>query len=276
MVSRQELLGERFRELHRRPGTFIIPNPFDRGSARLLAQAGFEALATSSAGYAFSAGRSDHAVARSEMLCHLRSIVEAVDLPVSADLANGFADSPESVAETVELASRTGIVGASIEDSTGRSNQPLYPLELAADRIRAAAEIARGLPFAFTLTARAENFLVGNDDLSDVIVRLQSYQDAGADVLYAPGLCRAEDISAVVRSVDRPINVVAGLGGCALTRPDLEALGVKRISVGSALARAAYGAVSRAATEMAGDGAFTFAGSALPYKELNDLFATGG
>src|ERR1700734_2594766 len=188
-----------FRALHERQGAFIIPNPFDVGTARLLAHIGFEALATTSAGYAFSAGKPDHGITRDEMLQHVASIAASVDLPVSGDLENGYGDSPEDAAQTILLAAAAGLVGGSIEDSTNRPSDPIYEVRAAAERISAAAEAAHALTFPFTLTARAENYLHGRNDLADTIKRLQSYSQAGADVLYAPGLTRKEDIEAVVR-----------------------------------------------------------------------------
>ena len=206
------------------------------------------------------------------MLEHAAAIVAATDLPVSADLENGFGDEPETVAETIRLAAATGLAGASIEDSTGRPDHPLYDHGLACDRVRAAAEAARSAPFPFTLTARAENFLVGRADIADVIRRLQGYQEAGADVLYAPGLASRDDIAAVVRSVDRPVNVVMGLQGVRLSRAELSAMGVRRISVGSALCRAALGAFLRAAREMREQGTFTFADEAVSFRDVSAMF----
>jgi 2-methylisocitrate lyase-like PEP mutase family enzyme len=264
--------GLAFRALHERDGAFIIPNPWDVGTARLLAHLGFEALATTSAGYAFSAGRRDNTIDRQEMMAHVSAIASATDLPVSADLENGYGDAPEIVAETIRLAAATGIVGGSIEDSTGRPDHPIYEKEHAAERVRAAAEVARGLPFRFTLTARAENYLVGRPDLKDTITRLQAYQEAGADVLYAPGLTTKDDIAAVVRSVDRPVNVIMGLQGIQLSLADLSALGVKRVSLGSALSRAALGAFLRAAREMREHGTFAFAEQAVSYREISAMF----
>lgn len=268
----QALRGAAFRALHQAERAFIIPNPFDRGSARIFEAAGFEALATSSAGWAFSRGCGDHGVGRSAMLAHLGDIAEVTSLPVSADLENGFSDSPEGVAETIGLAAETGIVGASIEDASGRREEPLYPLALAKERIAAAAEAARSLPFAFTLTARAENFLVGSDDLGDTIRRLQAYQEAGADVLYAPGIRSADDIRTILSAIDVPLNVLAdsrpGWPGCA----ELEALGVRRVSVGSSIARTAYGAVLDAALEMRSLGTFSFGAKAIPFDEADALF----
>ena len=251
--------GEAFHALHMRDRAFIIPNPWDVGSARLLAQLGFEALATTSAGYAFSVGKRDGAIGREETLVHIATLVAATELPVSADLENGFGDTPEDAAETIRLGAAAGLVGGSIEDLPGRAGASPYELEHAAERIRAAAETVRGLPFRFTLTSRAENYLAGKPDLNDTIRRLQAYQEAGADVLYAPGLKTKDDISAVVRSVDRPVNVIMGLEGVRLSLEDLSTLGVKRISVGSALSRAAYGAFLRAAKEMHEHGTFEFA-----------------
>jgi 2-methylisocitrate lyase-like PEP mutase family enzyme len=261
-----------FRALHEREGAFIIPNPWDIGTARLLAHLGFEALATTSAGYAFSIGQRDNSVDRDAMLAHVRTIVAATDLPVSADLENGFGDSPETVAETFRLAAATGLVGASIEDFTGQRNDPLYEHTFAVERVRAVVAAVRTLPFPFTVTARAENFLVGRPDLKDTIKRLQAYQEAGADVLYAPGLTTKADIAAVVSAVDRPVNVVMGLQGVQLSLTELSALGVKRVSVGSALSRVALGAFLRAAQEMHAQGTFTFAADAVSYRELSALF----
>lgn len=267
--------GEAFRALHERAGIFAIPNPWNAGSARMLAALGFEALATTSAGFAFSIGKPDveGAVTREETLANAREIVEATPLPVSADLENGFGDEPEACAETIRLAAAAGLVGGSIEDATGRAADPIYPFDHAVERVRAAVAAARALPFPFTLTARAENFLNKRPDLPDTIRRLQAFAEAGADVLYAPGLKSADDIAAVVRAVaPKPVNVVMGLAGAAFSLAELEQLGVKRVSVGSAFARAAYGAFLRAAREVRDQGTFTFAGDAVPYAEINALF----
>ena len=264
--------GSAFRALHERDGAFIIPNPWDIGTARLLAHVGFEALATTSAGYAFSVGQRDNTIDRDEMMAHVGAIVSATDLPVSADLENGFGDDPETVAETIRLAALAGLVGGSIEDATNRVDDPIYAHELAIERVRAAAQAARALPFAFTLTARAENYLVGRPDLNDTIKRLQAYQEAGANVLYAPGLTSKDDIAAVVRSVDRPVNVVMGLQGVQLSLATLSGIGVKRVSVGSALSRAALGAFLRAAREMREQGTFTFAEDAVSYRDVSAMF----
>jgi 2-methylisocitrate lyase-like PEP mutase family enzyme len=268
--------GAAFDALHKRDGTFIIPNPYDVGTARLLQNLGFEALATSSAGYAFSVGKPDNAVGRDGTLAHAAAIAADTDLPVSIDLENGFGDAPEIVAETIRLAAATGAVGGSIEDATGRVDEPLYERVLAIARIRAAAEAVRRLPFPFMLTARAENYLVGRRDLKDTIERLQAYQEAGADVLYAPGLTSKDEIATLVGSVDRPVNVLMGLQGVQITLADLSSIGVKRISVGSGLARVALGAFLRAAREMREHGTFTFAEDAEPYRTINSIFASWG
>jgi 2-methylisocitrate lyase-like PEP mutase family enzyme len=270
-MSTQTEKGSRFRALHQRDRAFIIPNPWDAGTARLLARMGFEALATTSAGYAFSAGVQDGAVGRDAMLKHVANIVAATDLPVSADLENGFGDSPEICAETIRLAA-TGLAGGSIEDVSPRPAGTIYAFEHAVERIRAAAEAARTLPAPFTLTARAENFIAGNPDLADTIRRLQAFQEAGADVLYAPGLKTKEDIAAVFSSVDRPVNVVMGLQGVQLNLATLSAMGVKRISVGSSLSRVALTAFLHAAQEMQQHGTFTFANDLVSYKEINSMF----
>lgn len=264
--------GTTFRALHEQAAAFIIPNPWDAGSARLLARLGFQALATTSAGYAFSLGRRDSMVGRDEMIAHVGVIASATDLPVSADLENGYGDTPEAVAETIRLAAAAGVAGGSIEDATNRPENPIHEREMAVERLRAAAEAARSLPFQFTLTGRAENYLWGRPDLKDTIKRLQAYQDAGADVLYAPGLATREDIAAVVSSVDRPVNVVMGLRGVQLSLAELSGLGVKRVSVGSALSRAALGAFLRAAREMRDHGTFAFADEAVSYQELSAMF----
>ncbi len=266
--------GTIFRALHERVGAFVIPNPWDVGSARLLAQLGFEALATTSAGFAFSVGKTDNTIGREQMLAHCAEIVAATDLPVSADLGNGFGDTPEIVAETVRLAAVAGLVGCSIEDNCYRADAPIYPFSLAVERIQAAVEAARKLDFPFTLTARAENYLVGQHDLDDTINRLQAYQEAGADVLYAPGLPTKDDIAAVIASVSRPVNVLMGAQG-ASTVAVLSALGVKRISTGSALSRVAYGALLRAAREMAEGETFTFADEAVGFGEISAMFVNG-
>lgn len=265
--------AEAFRALHARPRAFIIPNPWDVGTARMLAKLGFEALATTSAGYAFSAGVQDNRVGRDRMLAHVAEIVAATDLPVSADLENGFGDAPEIVAETIRLAAATGLAGGSIEDAIDRPGEKCYDLGLATERVRAAVEAKRALPIPFTLTARAENFLVGIPDLEDTIRRLQAYQEAGADVLYAPGIRTREEIAAVVSSVDRPVNFLMGTQPERFTLDELSALGVRRVSVGSALALAALGAFLRGAREMATAGTFDYARGAAGFGEISKLLA---
>lgn len=259
-----------FRALHERDGVFLIPNPWDVGSARLLAQMGFEALATSSAGFAFSIGKPDSAVGRDAMLAHVAAVAAAVDLPVSGDLENGYGDTPEDAAQTILLAASAGLVGGSIEDATGRAADPIYEINLAVERIAAAAAAAHALPFPFTLTARCENFLYGRADLDDTILRLRAYQEAGADVLYAPGLATYDEIAEVIRAVERPVNVLA--------TPQLEVsvlagIGVRRISVGSTLARVALTAFVNAATEMRDRGTFRFGADAIAYRDFNAKFA---
>jgi 2-methylisocitrate lyase-like PEP mutase family enzyme len=222
-------------------------------------------------GFAFSVGQRDGTVDRHRMIEHVAAIAGATELPVSADLENGYGDSPEIVAETLRLAAVAGVVGGSIEDATGRPDQPIYDREHAAERIRAAAEAVRALPFTFTLTGRAENYLHGRPDIKDTIARLQAYQEAGADVLYAPGLASKDDIAAVVSSVDRPVNALMGLQGVQLSLADLSAIGIRRVSVGSALCRAALGAFLRAAREMRDHGTFAFANDAASPREINAI-----
>lgn len=264
--------GEAFRQLHESSAAFVIPNPWDVGTARLLAHLGFKALATTSAGYAFSRGQRDGTVGRDEMLAHVATIVQATELPVSADLENGFADNPSAVAETISLGADAGLVGGSIEDATGREDSPIYDMGLAVERVAAAVEAARALPFPFTLTARAENFLHGRADLKDTITRLQAFQEVGADVLYAPGLTSEDQIASVVASVDRPVNVVMGLRGVRLSLKRLSELGVRRVSVGSALSRVALGAFLKAAKEMQQDGTFDFSDDAIAFADISAAF----
>jgi 2-methylisocitrate lyase-like PEP mutase family enzyme len=273
-VATQIQKAETFQQLHAREGTFVIPNPWDAGTARLLTGMGFPALATTSAGLAFALGRPDGhgAVSQAEALQNAKDIVDATDLPVSADLEGGYGDDAATAAETTTLAAAAGLVGGSIEDATGRSDEPIYPIELAAERVRAAAEAARALPFKFMLVGRAENYLHGRPDLDDTIKRLQAYQEAGADVLYAPGLRTKADIAQVVRAVDRPLNVLMGLAGCVLTVKDLAEIGVRRVSVGSVLSRAALGGFLKAAEEIQQKGTFTFAEEAPAYGTLNAEF----
>lgn len=265
--------GAAFRALHHRDRAFLIPNPWDVGTARLLQNLGFEALATTSGGFAFSLGKPDGAIDRDTMLAHAVAMVAATDLPVSGDLENCYADDPKGVAETTRLAAGIGLAGCSVEDVGSRGTRAPYEMALAVERVRAAAEVAHSLPFPFTLTARSENFIIGRPDLRDTIARLQAFQEAGADVLFAPGLGSRQDIATVVRSVDRPVNVIMGLQGVQLTLADLSEIGVKRVSVGSALARTALGAFLRAAREMQEHGTFTFASDAPKYADLNAMFA---
>ena len=263
--------ARRFQELHRRPGTFVIPNPWDAGSARILAALGFEALASTSSGFAFSLGRRDGATTREELLAHLRAIAAATDLPVSADLERCFGDDPETVAETIRLAAGTGIVGGSVEDFTGDPRRPIYDLSQAVERVAAAVEAARALPFPFTLTARAENYLHGRSDLDDTLKRLQAYEKAGADVLYAPLLPDLAAIGAVTAALSKPLNVLAGRP--LLSVAELAGAGVKRISLGGLLSRAALGGLLRATREIRERGTFGFAGDAASSAELNEMMS---
>jgi 2-methylisocitrate lyase-like PEP mutase family enzyme len=260
-----------FRALHRRSGVFLIPNPWNAGSAKILAALGFEALATTSAGYAFNAGLPDSplALTREAILENAREIAAATDLPVSADLQNGFGDAPEACAETIRLAADAGLAGGSIEDSNGAENDPIYDISLAVERVAAAAEAARKC--GFVLTARTENFLCNRPDLDDTIRRLQAFAEAGADVLYAPGLPGLDAIRAVCSSVPKPVNVLMGLKGATYTVAEIAAAGAKRISVGGSLARAALGAFVRAAREIKDQGAFTYAQDAIPHAEVSEF-----
>ncbi len=258
-----------FRALHERPGAFVIPNPWNAGTARILAALDFEALATTSAGYAFSVGRRDSTagLTRDEILENAKSIVEATPLPVSADLEDGFGSSPETCAQTIRLASQIGLVGGSIEDATGDPKEPIYEFSLAVKRVAAAAKASRD--YRILLTARAENFLHGRPDLGDTIRRLRAFAEAGADVLYAPGLPSLEAIGEVCRSVSKPVNVVMGLKGATYSVAELAAAGVKRIGVGGSFARAALGAFARAAREVKDQGTFTYAADAMPHTEAH-------
>ncbi len=262
-----------FKALHERPGIFVIPNPWDAGTARILTALGFEALATTSAGFAFSIGRRDSVagLTRDEILGNARSIVEATHLPVSADLEDGFGHAPETCAETIKLAAAVGLVGGSIEDATGDPENPIFEFEQTVERVAAACEAARTLPFF--VTARAENFLHGRPDLDDTIRRLQAFVKAGADVIYAPGLPNLDAIRTVCEAVEKPVNVVMGLKGATFTVQELQAAGVKRISVGGAFARAALGAFMRAAREVKENGTFTFSADAIPDAEASGYMA---
>lgn len=272
-MSEQIKKAEIFRALHEREKAFVIPNPWDIGSAKILEKMGFEALATTSAGFAFSVGEKDNRVSRERVLRHLADIVAATALPVSADLGNCFGDAPEAVAETIRLAALTGIVGGSVEDMSDDSDKPIYDFELAYERVRAAVEAKNALPFDFILTARAENYLVGRTDLKDTIKRLQAFENAGADVLFAPGIKKKEEIAEVVQSVNRPVNVIMGLPDVRLSVAELSAIGVKRISVGSSLARAALDTFLKAAEEIKTFGTFDYAAQTVSYREINDKFS---
>ena len=270
MTSQSEKAA-RFLELHRPGNPLLLPNPWDQGSARLLASLGFAALATTSSGYAATLGRLDGSVSRDEALAHAAAVVAATELPVSADLENCFADDPAGVARTVALAVETGLAGCSIEDATGRDDDPVYDIGAAAERVAAAAEAAHAGPARLVLTGRAENFLHGRADLADTIARLQAYQEAGADVLYAPGLKSLADIRQVVTSVDRPVNVLA-VGG-APSVGELAEAGVSRVSVGGAFAYAALGALVDAATELRDKGTYGYlAGSATGRQAVQRAF----
>ena len=263
-----------FRALHERDGAFIIPNPWDAGTARLLTALGFEALATTSLGLANTLGRVDGsgAVSRQEVLDNCAQIAAATHLPVSADLENCYADEPRAAAEMIRLAADAGVVGGSIEDATGNAEAPIYDFQLAVERVHAAAEVARSLPFAFVLTARAENYLHGRRDLDDTIRRLQAFEKAGADVLYAPGLRDLATMRTVVSSVGKPLNVVMSTAEPGLSAAQLAKIGVKRISIGGSLSRLALAHVMKAAREMKEQGSFTWMADAVPTKELNRLF----
>ncbi|OLC32399.1 MAG: 2-methylisocitrate lyase [Candidatus Rokubacteria bacterium 13_1_40CM_4_69_5] len=263
-----------FRALHERPGAFIIPNPWDAGTARLLASLGFEALATTSLGFANSLGRPDgtNAVSRSEVLENCRTIAGATDLPVTADLENCYAHEPRAAADMIRLAANAGVVGGSIEDATGDSTKPIYEFQLAVDRVQAAVETARSLPLPFMLTARAENFLHGRLDLEDTIRRLQAFEKVGADVLYAPGLRDLATIRTVVASVTKPLNVVMSAADPTITAEQLAEAGVKRISVGGALSRLALAAFLKGAREMKDRGGFAWVRETVPSRELKAIF----
>ena len=266
-----------FRALHERPGAFIIPNPWDAGTARLLASLGFEALATTSLGLANTLGRPDGAgaVSRGEVLENCRIIAAATDLPVNADLENGYADEPRAAAEMIRLAAEAGVVGGSIEDATGDPSRPIYDFDLAVERVQAAVETARALPVRFVLTARAENLLHGRLDLDDTIRRLQAFEKAGADVLYAPGVRDLATIRTVASSVGKPLNVVMSAADPALTAAQLAEAGVKRISVGGALSRLALAAFLKGAREMKESGGFTWVRDTVPSRELKAAWGSG-
>lgn len=267
--------AETFRSLHQHPGIFVVPNPWDAGSARILEANGFKALATTSAGLAFSLGKPDGlaSVTRYETLLNVKSIIEATDIPVSADLENGFGHDPATVAETITLASLSGLAGGSIEDATGNAGDPIYSLERSVERVKAAVTAVRNLSRPFTLTARAENLIHGKIDFKDTVRRLEAYADAGADVLFAPGLKTLTEIETVVKAVaPRPVNVVMGLSGGDFSLSMLEDIGVRRVSLGSSLIRAAYTGFYKAFQEISRHGTFGFANDTVSYSELNKLF----
>ncbi len=259
----------RFRALHAAPGAFLIANAWDGGSARILAGLGYPALATSSGAQAGTLGRRDGRVSRDEALAHCRTIVLATDLPVSADLEKGFGDTPDDAALTIRLAGEAGLVGASIEDASGDKSKPLYDLAHATERIAAAVQAARVQPFDFMLTARAENFLKGNPDLADTIRRLQAYEAAGADVLMAPGLPDLESVRAVCAALKKPFNFMGGIKGKSFTVAELQAAGVKRISLATSLYRAAMSGMIDAAREVKDKGTFGYLDGSLTTPELS-------
>ncbi|MBS9478142.1 isocitrate lyase/PEP mutase family protein [Ancylobacter radicis] len=265
--------GEAFRALHHAPEAFIIPNPWDVSTARIMATLGYRALATTSAGLAFSMGVADGKLTPQMILDHCAIMVRATDLPVSADLEKGLGDSPESSAQTIRAAAALGLAGGSLEDHTGDPAAPIYDLSLATERIAAAAEARDSLPADFVLTARAENYLWGRPDLDDTIARLLAFEAAGADVLYAPGLPSLEAIRTVCAALSRPVNVVVGIGPARFTRDELTEAGVKRISIGSSLARLAYGETARTARDMLRDGRFDFLDRAMGFAEIEAFFA---
>lgn len=269
-MATQTEKAERFRSLHERAGAFVIPNPWDIGSARLLAGLGYEALATTSAGFAYSLGRLDGQVTLGELMEHCQNLCAATHLPVSADLENCFADAPEKAAETIRLAAQAGLVGGSIEDYTRNPAQPIYDFELAVERVHAAAEAAHTLAFPFTLTARAENLLHGRPDLDDTIRRLQAFEKAGADVLYAPALATLDEVRLVTSELSRPINVLAPLVKGA-TVAQLADAGARRISLGGALARAALAALLRASREIQDQGSFGWTSDLASANDLSKI-----
>ena len=271
MGADQIAKAERFKALHARPRAFVIANPWDAGSARALAALGFEALATSSGASAGVLGRRDGQVTRDEALAHARAIVEASPLPVSADLEKGFGDSPEDAAETIRRAAAIGLVGGSIEDATGDPAKPLFDIGLATERVAAAAAAARALPFPFALTARSENFLRGKPDLDDTIKRLQAFERAGADVLFAPGLPDLDAVRAVCAALTKPVNFMAGIKGRSFSVAELEAAGVRRISLATSLYRAAMTGLVNAAREVKEHGTFGYLDASLGTPQLNTL-----
>lgn len=265
-----------FRALHERPGAFIMPNPWDAGTAKMLAALGFEALATTSLGFANALGRPDGSVDRDATIANCREIAAATNLPINADLENGFAHEPAAAAQTIRLAAQAGVVGGSIEDFTGDGANPIYDFELAVARVRAAVTVARSLPFPFMLTARAENLIRGRADFADTIRRLQAYEAAGADVLYAPGLKTLAEIREVARSLRRPFNIVTGWLDPDITAAQLAQAGAKRISVGGALSRLALATFVGAGRTMAEEGSFAWMRTMMTTQEIRQMYASGG
>ncbi|RYE23848.1 MAG: isocitrate lyase/phosphoenolpyruvate mutase family protein [Sphingobacteriaceae bacterium] len=275
-LTSAKLRADAFMALHQKPGIFVIPNPWDASSAKILASMGFKALATTSAGFAHSLGKpdEDNTIVRAESINNIRTIVQATSLPVSADLGKGFGDSAEDCSRTINEAVAFGFSGGSIEDATGNTKKPIYPFELAVERIKAAVEAARHAPYPFMVTARAENLIYGRQDLNDTIKRLEAFAEAGADVLFAPGLKTMKEIETVINALaPKPINVLMGIAGSIFSLDMLEQIGVKRVSLGSSMARAAYGAFSRAAHEILTSGTFSYANEAKSYADLNSLFS---
>ena len=271
MPASQPERAARFAALHQGPKAFVIANPWDAGSAKILQGLGFQALATSSGACAAALGRRDGQVTREEALEHARVICAAVDLPVSADLEKGFGDKPEDAAETIRLAGGAGLVGGSIEDATGDKDRPLYDFNHAVERVAAAVQAARAHPFPFLLSARTENFLRGNPDLDDTIRRLQAFEQAGADVLFAPGLPDLAAVKAVCTAVKKPVNFMAGIPGKSFTVVELEAAGVRRISVATSLYRAAMSGLVGAAKEIRDQGSFGYVGTSLSTPDIAAL-----
>lgn len=269
-MATQKEKAHTFKALHERPDAFIIPNPWDAGTTRILDALGFEAVATTSLGVANMHGHTG--VTADDVLENCRVIAAATDLPINADLENCFADDPQDAAKMIAAAADAGVVGASIEDATGNPDSPIYNFNLAVERVHAAVETARTISFPFMLTARAENHLHGRDDLDDTIRRLQAFEAAGADVLYAPGLRDLDTIRTVISAVSKPLNVVMGMADPDITATQLSQAGVKRISVGGALSRLALAAFTKAAREMKQDGGFTFIRDMMPIAELREIF----
>lgn len=270
-MTTQLAKAQRFVELHKRQQLFLIPNPWDLGSAKVLELFGFEALASSSAGFAFSQGRPDNGLTRDQVLEHLEQLSAATSLPLSADFENGFGRDAKEINENYRLLARTGVVGGSIEDSLNDGGDDLFPVEVAAERVQAAVAAVRGLDFPFTLTARCELMLTPKRDLKETIARLQRYQEAGADVLFAPGLRSLEEVKAVVSAIDRPLNVLVGTHVPEMTAAALENLGVRRVSVGASLARTAWAAFLKAARELKDNGTFSFCEGAVTGGAMREL-----